>query len=253
MANSAMEAVGWRSQTHSGRLRNASKAANEEVRQMAALVSHTASKLPPTIQSTAKSTPRAVATPLPPLNRRNTGNMCPRMAAPPAASSHSLPAAPRRCWATSTASAPFPMSPISVTIPAALPATLRTLVNPMFRLPASRGSIPPTARPAKMSTGMAPRREHPPEAGAGQCPPGHTDRVSRLSHILAHGEEEGGQDQELVGDWVQQFAQSRDLAPAHGDVAVHGIGQGCQAENGCRSQRAIGRRLQEDKDEDRNQ
>src|SRR2546422_3783017 len=75
MANSAMEAVGWRSQTHSGRLPKASKAANDEVRQMAALVSHTASKLPPTIQSTAKSTPRAVATPLPPLNRRNTGNM----------------------------------------------------------------------------------------------------------------------------------------------------------------------------------
>src|SRR3989442_502808 len=49
MANSAMEAGGWGSQTHSGRLPNASKAANDEGRQMAAPGSHTARNLPPTM------------------------------------------------------------------------------------------------------------------------------------------------------------------------------------------------------------
>src|SRR5437870_12485434 len=85
MANIAIGVLGWKSHTQSGRLPKASKAASDEIRQIATLISHTTTKLPPTVQSTAKSTPRAVATPLPPLNRRNTGNMCPRMAAPPAA------------------------------------------------------------------------------------------------------------------------------------------------------------------------
>src|SRR6266540_4552309 len=139
IAKIAIGALGWKSHTQNGRLPKASKDARDEIRQIAALMSHTTSKLPPTVQSAAKSTPKAVATPLPPLKRRNTGNMCPRMAAPPAANSQSLPAAPSRCRAISTAQAPFPMSPIRVTTPATLPATLSTLVNPMLRLPASRG------------------------------------------------------------------------------------------------------------------
>src|SRR5437867_13121397 len=67
IAKIAIGALGWKSHTQSGRLPKASNAAKHEIRQIAALMSHTTSKLPPTVQSAAKSTPKAVATPLPPL------------------------------------------------------------------------------------------------------------------------------------------------------------------------------------------
>src|SRR2546425_12245412 len=204
MAKIAIGALGWKSHTQSGRLPKASKAARDEIRQIAALMSHTTSKLPPTVQSKAKSTPRAVATPFPPLKRRNTGNMCPRMAAPPAASSQSLPVAPSRCRAISTAKAPFPMSPISVTIPATLPATLSTLVIRCCDCRLRVGRSLPTRVPRRCqqewlrgdSRSRAKRRGLCPSGGSGICAVTRTHGHDELPDILSGGHEREDQRRE---------------------------------------------------------
>src|SRR5262249_2001157 len=104
----------------------------------------------------ARKAPKPVATPLPPRNRRNTGQQLPTTASTaPAAAPPGGGARPR---AALTATNPLPASPASVRAAASLPSVLSTLVAPMFPLPARRMSRPPDARATRNPTGMAPIR-----------------------------------------------------------------------------------------------
>ena len=87
----------------------------------------------PSRQSSAISTPAAVATPLPPRKPSHTGKTCPRNAARPTSASISAeaPSAP----ATSTAAQPFAASPASVRRAAMRFPERSTLVAPMFLEP----------------------------------------------------------------------------------------------------------------------
>src|SRR5690554_5517948 len=82
----------------------------------------------------ASNTPRAVATPLPPLNFRNRGYRWPRKTATPASpitpagSPHSRAAA----VASQTANQPLAASPANVSAAAALLPVRNTLVAPGF-------------------------------------------------------------------------------------------------------------------------
>src|SRR5712691_1429881 len=105
----------------------------------------------------ARNTPRAVATPLPPLNLSQTGKQCPSSttkAAMVIQVALSLVTRP----ASQTAAAPFAVSKISVRIPASGPTTRATLVAPMFPLPALRTSPPPKDFASSTPNGIDPKR-----------------------------------------------------------------------------------------------
>ena len=100
--------------------------------------------------------PMAVATPLPPLKPRNGEKRCPRIGA--SATTMMKDSLVSHCIAAQPTTHPLPMSPRSVRIPAVLPDTRSTLVNPTFLLPTVRGSGSPIAFDTTMPKGMAPSR-----------------------------------------------------------------------------------------------
>jgi hypothetical protein len=57
-----------------------------------------------------------------------------------------------------TAAMPLAMSPSSVATAGSLPSVRRTLVAPMFPLPAARMSMPPASRATMYPIGIAPIR-----------------------------------------------------------------------------------------------
>ncbi len=90
----------------------------------------------------ASSTPAAVATPLPPWKRKNTGYRWPRNTA---SAAHATPISPPmpKCRTSQTASQPLKASPTSVRIAAFLLPLRSTLVAPGFFDPYERGSASP--------------------------------------------------------------------------------------------------------------
>ena len=91
----------------------------------------------PTRQSSAHSTPEAVATPLPPLKPKNSGNKCPRntVIATSAIPVSVMPKRAAKYFASSTAATPLNVSPNNVKIAAFLLPLLSTLVAPGLPLP----------------------------------------------------------------------------------------------------------------------
>lgn len=84
------------------------------------------------------NTPSVVATPLPPLNLRNIGNICPRTAAK-ATNPKPNPVMPTNL-ATNTGNNPFKISPSKTKIAAFLPPERSTFVVPGFLEPIVLGS-----------------------------------------------------------------------------------------------------------------
>ena len=103
-----------------------------------------------------RKAPSAVATPLPPLKRRNTGQQLPTMASSAPAASHT--GSGPIISATRTATYPFTTSPSNVNTAGTGPRVRSTLVAPIVPLPLPRMSMPPAARATKKPTGMAPMR-----------------------------------------------------------------------------------------------
>src|ERR1700681_573450 len=79
----------------------------------------------------ARKTPNAVATPLPPLKLSQMGKQCPSNTARPATIIHVAPSWEYRA-ATHTAAYPFAVSSTKVKMPAAGPATRVTLAAPIL-------------------------------------------------------------------------------------------------------------------------
>ncbi len=105
----------------------------------------------------ARNTPRAVATPLPPLNLSHTGKQCPSSTAR-AAIIIQVALSPVKRPASLTAAIPFAVSNTSVRTPASGPTTRATLVAPMFPLPDLRTSPPPNSFVRSSPKGIEPRR-----------------------------------------------------------------------------------------------
>src|SRR5262249_12347826 len=108
------------------------------------------------IQARARNAPNPVATPFPPRNRRKTGQQLPMIARTAAAPIDGGEGS--RSRAAPTAAAPLATSPSSVTTAGSLPRGRRTLVAPMFPLPADRMSMPPKRRETMYTMGTAPSR-----------------------------------------------------------------------------------------------
>src|SRR5208282_5472286 len=88
-------------------------------------------------QQIGRKTPRPVATPFPPLNFSQTGNMCPITARTAAAIiQRALPPVQRP--AIQTDRQPFPASKSRVRVPASAPALGATLAAPILPLPLER-------------------------------------------------------------------------------------------------------------------
>ena len=100
----------------------------------------------PIFQFKVIKTPSAVATPFPPLNSKNIGNVCPSIAKNPAiysnnVSSTSVQIRPASI-ATTIAITPFSTSHTNVNAAAFFPTVLKTFVEPAFLLPFSLTSNP---------------------------------------------------------------------------------------------------------------
>ena len=108
----------------------------------------------------ASITPKAVATPLPPLNREKTVQLCPEIAAAPSRTLNNplLIGTLTRCGIAATGANPLSMSMIRTIIPGIFPTTLNTFVAPMFPLPYSLMSIPLSNFPKTKPVGMEPIR-----------------------------------------------------------------------------------------------
>ena len=107
----------------------------------------------PTTGASAIVVPAPVATALPPLKPRKTGQQCPTTAAnATAATTHSFSVRKR---ARKTGANPFSMSPAIVITAGHVPTVRRTLAIPMFPLPARRTSTP-QARPTRKPVGTEP-------------------------------------------------------------------------------------------------
>ena len=98
--------------------------------------------------------PPAVATPLPPLNLRVTGNMWPATAAMPSANAPPRPATARP---TPLATAPLPKSATRTTSPAFHPISRATFDAPGLPDPSARTSWPPI-RAISAALGKVPSR-----------------------------------------------------------------------------------------------
>ena len=100
------------------------------------------------------SAPPPTATPLPPLNRSQTGNTWPAMAAPAAIAGQGSSV---RTFASTTATIPLPMSAAMTAMPQPRPRLRKTLAAPRLPLPTVRRSMP-RAFPARNANGIEPRR-----------------------------------------------------------------------------------------------
>ena len=105
-------------------------------------------QISPICQFVVSNTPTAVATPLPPLNLKNTGNVCPIITNIPASCISNGVLAPLAIFPISNASniatTPFNISQTNVIAAAAFPTVLNILVVPAFPLPFSLTSNPAT-------------------------------------------------------------------------------------------------------------
>ncbi|OFT00190.1 hypothetical protein HMPREF3107_08370 [Neisseria sp. HMSC31F04] len=115
----------------------ATKAASDETLKPNAITSHTNAHTKAVGHDKASNTPKAVATPLPPLKPKNNGHICPTKAAsavsPTAVSLK--PKTPCKPLASSTANKPFNASPNKVSTAAFFLPLLNTLVAPGFPEP----------------------------------------------------------------------------------------------------------------------
>ena len=100
--------------------------------------------------------PKAVATPLPPLKPKKTGQMWPTQAA--IAMSPSQNGVTPSAYAPQTGSIPFRTSKIKTATAAPLPPIRSTLVAPGFPEPLSRGSGNPAMRQTRMALEIEPQR-----------------------------------------------------------------------------------------------
>ena len=103
----------------------------------------------------AISTPNPVATPLPPLNFSQTGNMWPTTAATPQTS---MPKSPSTKPPSNTAATPFTASSSNVAAASPRRPVRNTLVAPMLPEPILRMSPAPIARVISSPNGMLPSR-----------------------------------------------------------------------------------------------
>lgn len=108
------------------------------------------------IQVSANNAPNAVAMPFPPLNPKNTGNMCP-ITAIRATNAKPKPSSPK-IFANATGSAPFKISPKSTHAAVAFPPMRNILVAPGFFDPDVRGSGKPFKRHIIIALEMDPMR-----------------------------------------------------------------------------------------------
>ena len=115
----------------------------------------TATPIRPAKGDSAMPAPAAVASPAPPLNRRNNGYQCPSTAAAPAtaASSAGNPKNPARA----TARMPFKPSPRKTNTPKRRLTVRNTFAAPGLRVPTSRMSTP-RIRVSRTAMGSDPRR-----------------------------------------------------------------------------------------------
>ena len=120
----------------------ATNADNDENRHIIATMIQVITAKIPGHRFKPSTTPKAVATPLPPLKRRNTGHIWPRKtnSATTAITLLSNPQTGAKCCANTTATQPLPESPSNVNIAAALLPLRKTLVAPGFIEPKVRGS-----------------------------------------------------------------------------------------------------------------
>src|SRR6185437_8097223 len=135
----------------SGRRTAATSEASDTYPERYTVAAHATSEISVGIVASARKTPPAVATPLPPaFHRRNGERTCPRMATMPNASAHCAGAGlaiPR--GRSHTGKAPLAVSNSSTASPAFQPSTRNTLVAPRLPEPCSRRSMPRTQRPAR--------------------------------------------------------------------------------------------------------
>src|ERR1700693_1861720 len=105
----------------------------------------------------ARKTPRAVATPFPPLKLSQMGKQCPNNTARPAIIIQVALSWEYRA-ASQTAAEPFAVSSTKVKMPAAGPATRVTFAAPILPLPEVRISLLPKILVIKIPHGMEPSR-----------------------------------------------------------------------------------------------
>lgn len=109
----------------------------------------------------AKNTPNVVATPLPPLNFKNTEKVCPRNTAKAMRltkrGEFNPEELPKIYSANRVIKKPLSTSPKRVIIPAALPTVLPTLVAPILPLPTVLGSGAPSILATTMPVGTEPK------------------------------------------------------------------------------------------------
>lgn len=116
----------------------AMRAASDESLNTLATINQVAAVAKPTHHEKPNKTPSNVATPLPPLKPKKTGNKCPAKAAAPVRAIVRGPNS--NVLATKTGSKPFSISPNKVIAAGLLPPTRSTLVAPGLPEPWVRGS-----------------------------------------------------------------------------------------------------------------
>lgn len=121
--------VGMKIKAKTGAATAATIAASDEILKIANTHSHTKREAVATCQESANNTPTAVATPLPPLNLRKIGNICPNKTA--SATSAVISSGCLKTWLDKkTTSQPLIASPSKVNAAASLFPPLKTLVAP---------------------------------------------------------------------------------------------------------------------------
>ena len=112
-------------------------AANPEILFNAKTANHSIIKVIPSTKFIAKSEPKEVATPLPPLNLLNIENICPRRIK----NDIEYSVVESKSKSKNIGMKPFRKSPINVITPAKGPATLYIFVAPGFFEPVCLGSL----------------------------------------------------------------------------------------------------------------
>lgn len=114
-------------------------APKEEYLKMYTTIDHRKIEQAATAGEYTRITPKAVATPFPPLNLRDIGKIWPRITATP---DRAIQGPSRRFFAKMMVNVPFNKSPRSVMRAGTFPIVLNTFVAPIFPLPLFWISIP---------------------------------------------------------------------------------------------------------------
>lgn len=118
---------------------------------------------PGILKAKPKSTPKVVATPLPPLNLKNIVQLCPNMHPNPIAINMFCACAKSSCFvktspSKTTGKKPFNISRNNTVIPQPLPKILNALVAPTFPEPNLRISTPFNKRTKIYAVGIEPNK-----------------------------------------------------------------------------------------------